>query len=172
MTEAGSDVDKLALLPTNQLQIDIVGAVERIAEAGFEITSVVTLVDGTRYRPYALFEERVQAIEDIPEHWLSPEERITLQNKFFSEYDGLTAVNLAETLRYQYDRATRENSLDRVPFPAEDMSVYATVLGEMANIGARVRVLRERFSGLPMRDYLPEKRYGQWQVNGAPVRLP
>ena len=170
MTEASTNADKLALLPTEQLQTDIVDAVERMADAGFEITSVVTLVDGTKYRAYSVTEERVHEIEDSTGYWLQASNRRTLFEQFMAEYDGLTAINLTETLRYQYDRATREHGFERAPFPAEDTPIYATALGEMANIGARVRILRDRFAGNSMRRYLPEKRDGQWQVNGAPVK--
>jgi hypothetical protein len=169
MTESSTGIEGLSLLSTEVLQADIVSAMERIAEVGFSPEDAPSLVDGTRYRARFWVEERVCAFEDA-NGWLPIDERRVMINKLHDEYDGLSGDNLAETFRYQYDRATKEHGLKRRGFPAVGSPTYTTILGEMVSIGSRVRVLRERFPDQSMFTYLPVKTDGQWRVQGVEVK--
>lgn len=141
---------------------DVRQSVDRVAETGFEIVSLWSLVIGTRYRQDVLYWEKVHKLEGERNCQLSPEERGQLAMEMGASYDRFSPPNLAETLRYQYDRATGEKKLKRPPFPEVGSDAYNKIITEMATLGPSLnRLIELRRDSDPFL-FLPYKHKGIW----------
>lgn len=155
--------------PDKELVDELEQAADNIEGIGYPIPSMGFLVTGTFYRRDTLYADRLnelRRVRRIENSWedLSKEEKEELYKQVVAGYEPYSTNNLTETLRYQYDRKTREDRLRRPPFPADGSPAYDQISKEMAVISSIIKVLVDRYPDRSHFDYLPTKRDGKWQV--------
>lgn len=155
-----------------QIREAVQQSADRIENIGYRVEDLSSLVFGTtQYRPIALRNERALQLEKERGDALSAEEVGRIYQEIITDYDPFSPDNLAETLRYQYDRVTKEDKLRRRAFPKIRSTVYQQIHTELTTMGPLLRKLQELRPDANSYEVMPFKSNGVWYENLSAVPL-
>jgi len=149
-------------LSPSQLSRQLANAANGVNSLGFRIGWLELLITGSRYRLDTLVSEKIRQNEKQTGEWPDSDLYQQIYRQMFESYDLFGPENLTETLRYQYERETREGNLNRAPFPSSRSKHYNNIRTQMSHVSSYARALSIRFPGHSIGSVMPRNIQGVW----------
>lgn len=125
--------------PMETLRQEIRAELGKLSDLGFLTSTLDSIVSASQtYRRDSLFYVKTRDRE------LSEEENREEYAIHRASYDGLSADNIIETIRYQYDRETKESKLDREEFPSAKSTEFESALQIVKSLETSLKDLQKR----------------------------